>query len=154
MLAVKTVRHLPTASKNRVTKNMGRRPILKHTYRSVYLLVGNARHSSSPVARDEIFHCTLVQTVEALRRCTTPYNYRVSTENMTTYRPVLFTAFMANIYNIIYLSDQLCENEYGIQRFGHYFYVQSQVVDVMIDPSIPSFAFMSQNPDFKMYTPM
>jgi len=55
---------------------------------------------------------------------------------MTTYRPVLFTAFVENICNIIFLSDQPCEDEYGIQRFGNCFCAQSQVVDVMIDPSI------------------
>jgi len=70
---------------------------------------------------------------------------------MTTYTPVLFAAFMANICKLIFMSDQPCEDEYGTQQFGHYFCVQIQVVDVIIDTSIP---WLSQNPDFEMYRPM
>jgi len=58
-------------------------------------------------------------------------------KSMKTYTPVLFAAFMVNIYKLIFLSDQPCEDGHGIHRFGHYICVQSQAVDVMIDPSIP-----------------
>jgi hypothetical protein len=69
-------------------------------------------------------------------------------KSMTTYTPIQFATFMANICKLFFLSDQPCEDEYVIQRFGHYFCVQSQVVDVMIDTSIP---WLSRNPDFGMY---
>jgi hypothetical protein len=68
--------------------------------------------------------------------------------------PVLFTDFVKNICNLILLSDQPYEYEYDIQRFGNYFCVQSQDVDVIIDTSILWFAFMSRSPGFKMYRPM
>jgi len=49
------------------------------------------------------------------------------------------------------LSDQPCEDECGTQQLENYFRVQSQVVGVMIDTSIP---WLSRNTDFEMYRPI